>query len=259
MNLLYIVQRLCLHFAKVVTAIHHLHDYNVVHADIKPSNLLLSDKGIVKVVDFDISFELHTPILTTPLSRESGTRQYMAPELFPASKKDYRRLYEKDKDIPDDGRKLSFGFGIDIWAIGITLLDVLFGENVFAAVETFIDYKLYYKWKKKNYGRSSTGIMDDIFEKYISESLIEYPRPEKIAAIVQKNPELVDFLFQKCLVIDQNQRATANELCSSSYVTDMLSPPAEEITLEAVMNSESAETLRKMIKNAQLDVNQSPS
>jgi serine/threonine protein kinase len=75
-----------------------VHRHGVVHHDIKPQNLLLTDDGRLKVADFGVA------------NRNWGTRAYMAPELS---------LGEASSD---DVR-------IDIYALGITLLELLLGNN----------------------------------------------------------------------------------------------------------------------------------
>lgn len=80
-----------------------VHRHGIVHHDIKPQNLLLTDDGRLKIADFGIA------------NRNWGTRAYMAPELS---------LGEASSD---DVR-------IDIYALGITLLEWLLGDNPLRAV-----------------------------------------------------------------------------------------------------------------------------
>ena len=76
-----------------------VHDKNIVHHDIKPDNLLFSREGHLKVGDFGVA------------NRNIGTLPYMAPELFT----------ENNVSIRD--RR------IDIYALGITLLELILGRN----------------------------------------------------------------------------------------------------------------------------------
>lgn len=75
-----------------------VHRHGIVHHDIKPQNLLLTDDGRLKLADFGVA------------NRNWGTRIYMAPELS---------LGEASSD---DVR-------IDVYALGVTLLELLLGHN----------------------------------------------------------------------------------------------------------------------------------
>lgn len=64
---------------QVLDALKHAHAMGIVHRDVKPANILISDSGAVKVTDFGIARFLHTERLT----REGaivGTLEYIAPE-----------------------------------------------------------------------------------------------------------------------------------------------------------------------------------
>lgn len=75
-----------------------VHRRGIVHHDIKPQNLLLTDDSRLKVADFGVA------------NSNWGTRAYMAPEL------------SLGEATSDDAR-------IDIYALGVTLLELLLGRN----------------------------------------------------------------------------------------------------------------------------------
>lgn len=62
-------------FHKVASALVHMHRRNVIHADLKPGNLMLSRTGQVKVIDFGLAW-----IKGQGKDRIQGTPEYMAPE-----------------------------------------------------------------------------------------------------------------------------------------------------------------------------------
>ena len=65
--------------AQVLDALAHAHRAGVVHRDLKPANLMLSESGVVKVMDFGIARMVGTEHLTSD-GLMMGTPAYMAPE-----------------------------------------------------------------------------------------------------------------------------------------------------------------------------------
>ena len=64
--------------ARVAGALHHAHERGVVHRDVKPSNIFLTNDGGVKLLDFGIARLKANKITKTGFI--VGTPQYMAPE-----------------------------------------------------------------------------------------------------------------------------------------------------------------------------------
>ena len=62
-------------FARAASALEHMHQRHVCHADLKPNNILLSRAGEVKVIDFGLAW-----IKGESKGRIQGTPEYMAPE-----------------------------------------------------------------------------------------------------------------------------------------------------------------------------------
>jgi len=68
-------------FGQILDALEFVHTHDVVHRDVKPSNVMISG-GRVKLTDFGIATMTDIPRHTTTLS---GTPPYMSPEQFDAS------------------------------------------------------------------------------------------------------------------------------------------------------------------------------
>ena len=95
------------------------HERGIVHCDIKPENVMLTNSGQVKILDFGIGKHLPRSDQSSTIERSSslaGTPAYMAPEV----------LLEK---CPD-GRA-------DIFSLGIVFYEVLTGHHPFLA-DTFV-------------------------------------------------------------------------------------------------------------------------
>jgi serine/threonine protein kinase len=62
-------------FVQVAAAMVHMHRRGVLHADLKPNNIMLSRTGEVKVIDFGLAW-----VKGENKGRVQGTPEYMAPE-----------------------------------------------------------------------------------------------------------------------------------------------------------------------------------
>jgi hypothetical protein len=81
---------------QLAVALQYVHERGVVHRDVKPSNLMLSPAGSIKLLDFGIVTVDETSDLWQALKSESGlarmlgTPRYMAPEQFSGTQVDRR-------------------------------------------------------------------------------------------------------------------------------------------------------------------------
>jgi serine/threonine protein kinase len=77
----------------VLQALDYAHKHAIVHRDMKPENVLLSDEGMVKVADFGIARLTDDSAVggtATKTGTTVGTPQYMSPEQVSSSKVDGR-------------------------------------------------------------------------------------------------------------------------------------------------------------------------
>ena len=104
--------------APVLRALQHIHEAGVVHRDLKPDNIFVTDTGVPKLLDFGIAKLLRQTTTSDPHASASGltragtimgTCQYMAPEQWGI-------------DIEVDHRT-------DIWACGILLHRLICGRH----------------------------------------------------------------------------------------------------------------------------------
>src|SRR5207247_1772048 len=79
------IEQACDYVRQAALGLQHAYERRLVHRDIKPSNLLLTAKGLVKVLDMGLA-RLREPAdgnVTSHLTAEGtvmGTPDYMAPE-----------------------------------------------------------------------------------------------------------------------------------------------------------------------------------
>ncbi len=94
----------------VLSALSAAHAAGIVHRDVKPENILLSDDGVVKVADFGLARAVETDASATRTGLMMGTVAYCAPEQITRGEADPRT---------------------DVYAAGIVLFELLTGHPPF--------------------------------------------------------------------------------------------------------------------------------
>lgn len=74
------VQRASQIMAALLSALEYSHQAGIVHRDIKPGNIMITDDGDVKVMDFGIARALSDATGMTQTQAVMGTAQYLSPE-----------------------------------------------------------------------------------------------------------------------------------------------------------------------------------
>ncbi len=85
------------------------HEHDIIHRDIKPANIMLTEDGLVKIVDFGVA-KLAGTTRVTRAGTTVGTAAYMSPE---------------------QARGEEVDFKTDIWALGVALYEKVTGEPPF--------------------------------------------------------------------------------------------------------------------------------
>ncbi|HKA06955.1 MAG TPA: serine/threonine-protein kinase [Gemmataceae bacterium] len=100
--------------AQVCQGLHKAHKQHMVHRDVKPDNILVTQDGVAKLTDLGLVKDADNEMNLTKTGRGLGTPNFMAPEQFRDA---------KNADIR-----------CDIYSLGATLYCLLTGETPFGKV-----------------------------------------------------------------------------------------------------------------------------
>ncbi|XP_062230146.1 probable serine/threonine-protein kinase At1g54610 isoform X2 [Phragmites australis] len=173
---------------QLLSGIEHCHNNGVLHRDIKSSNLLVSNDGVLKIADFGLATS-YDPDNMRPMTSQVITLWYRPPELLLGA--------------------THYGVGVDLWSVGCILAELLLGEPIFPGrTEVEQLHKIFklcgtpseYYWKKMKFPQPTFKP----YERCIAEKFKDVP-PATLS------------LLETLLSIDPDMRGTATDALNSEF------------------------------------------
>ncbi|XP_035266529.1 mitogen-activated protein kinase kinase kinase kinase 2 isoform X2 [Anguilla anguilla] len=213
---------------ETLQGLHHLHETGKMHRDIKGANILLTERGDVKLADFGVAAEISASVA----KRKSfiGTPYWMAPEVAAVEKKGgYNHL-------------------CDIWAVGITAIELaelqppMFDLHPMRAL-MLMSKSNFQPPKLKDKTKWSAG-----FQSFVKMSLTKNPRKRPSAERLLEHPFMTQ-LLTRTLVIELLDTANnpdlhfthtllENDPDSSDAFPDKIQAEGKHLAVERTLSEE---------------------
>lgn len=148
-------------FLQLLAGVMHCHSHGIAHRDLKLENVLLTKEGVVKVIDFGLSYVYALNAdgkadRSKPLKDVCGSKSYAAPEVLE----------------PQNGYD---GFAADAWSLGVSLFAMLsgffpldeatgkdwrFARLLEAQANGKSTTKVVYSWYRRSWSHLSASVID---------------------------------------------------------------------------------------------------
>jgi mitogen-activated protein kinase 15 len=196
---------------QLLRTLKYLHSAEILHRDMKPSNLLLNSDCLMKVADFGLArsiLSLSTEQSAKPvLTDYIATRWYRAPEILLGSTK-----YTK---------------GVDMWSVGCILGELMLEKPIFPGQSTMNQLERI----TAVCGKPSKEDIAAMSSNYAEQMLEHAGRvaPKSLAELCPKAaPEALD-LMRGLLQINPHKRFTAEQALAHPYVASFHNPGDEPV------------------------------
>ncbi|GAB2266249.1 hypothetical protein Dimus_001270 [Dionaea muscipula] len=212
---------------QLLSGLEHCHNHHVLHRDIKGSNLLIDNNGVLKIADFGLA-SLCDPNHKLPMTSRVVTLWYRPPELLLGA--------------------THYGVGVDLWSAGCILAELLAGKPIMPGRTEVEQLHRIFKlcgspseeyWKKSKLPHATMFKPQQAYKCCIRETFKDFP-PSSLP------------LIETLLAIEPTERQTTTAALQSEFFTTIpyacepsslpKYPPSKE--MDAKVRDEEARRLR---------------
>ncbi|THU50454.1 hypothetical protein C4D60_Mb06t20390 [Musa balbisiana] len=179
---------------QLLSGLEHCHSNGVLHRDIKGSNLLIDNEGLLKIADFGLA-TFFDPNHKHQMTSRVVTLWYRAPELLLGA--------------------IDYGVGIDLWSAGCILAELLAGKPIMPGRTEVEQLHKIFKlcgspsedyWKKSKLPHATIFKPQQPYKRCIKETFKDFP-PSSLP------------LVETLLAIDPAERSTSTAALNCEYST----------------------------------------
>lgn len=179
---------------QLLSGLEHCHSRHVLHRDIKGSNLLLDNAGILKIADFGLATFFH-PDQKQALTSRVVTLWYRPPELLLGA--------------------TEYGVSVDLWSTGCILAELLAGKPILPGRTEVEQLHKIFKlcgspsedyWKRLKLPHATMFKMQQPYQRSIRETFKSFPGPALA-------------LLDKLLAVEPSERGSASSSLSNEFFT----------------------------------------
>ena len=176
----------------------YLHNRNVMHRDIKPDNLFISENGVIKLGDFGLAVQLEHSC--SKRNTTCGTSMYMGPEVY------------------GEGAELKS----DVWALGMSVIEMAESKNPFARCTSAQVMNRVMNMPPPSL--SSSGWSSDLVD-FVKKCLVKDVKKRASVEALLKHPFVKDSIER---IRDKGNSSLLLQL--ADRVGNVTPPPNDEIT-----------------------------
>ncbi|KAG2295897.1 hypothetical protein Bca52824_042566 [Brassica carinata] len=179
---------------QLVRGLKYVHSANILHRDLRPSNVLLNSKHELKIGDFGLA---RTTSDTDFMTEYVVTRWYRAPELLLNCSE--------------------YTAAIDIWSAGCILSEIMTGQPLFPGKDYVHQLRLITELVGSPDNSSLGFLRSDNARRYVRQ-LPRYPKQQFAARFPKMPPSAID-LLERMLIFDPNWRILVDEALGHAYLS----------------------------------------